>query len=191
MELAGDRHDCNGLHVPGRHQLHPDTTGPSRGDFEPVRKDDELKTYAGIVLAAIVLIILGFGSPILITAWGNTLRHSSFQVVSVITTTGFTTVNYDIWPPLSRAILLLLMFVGGCGGSTGGGMKVVRINVLAKHSIRELKRAVYPRRVSVVRLNDKAVPEEVCSSRAGLVILYLSVFPGGPCWPCQPWAWIF
>jgi len=75
-----------------------------------------------------------------------------------------------------RAILLLLMFVGGCGGSTGGGMKVVRINVLAKHSIRELKRAVYPRRVSVVRLNDKAVPEEVCSSVLAFVILYLSVF---------------
>ena len=69
-------------------------------------------------------------------------------------------------------------------------MKVVRINVLAKHSIRELKRAVYPRRVSVVRLNDKAVPEEVCSSVLAFVILYLSVFLAS-CWPCQPWAWIF
>jgi trk system potassium uptake protein TrkH len=146
-----------------------------RGDFEPVRKDDELKTYAGIVLAAIVLISLDLLAHSNYSL-GNTLRHSSFQVVSVITTTGFTTVNYDIWPPLSRAILLLLMFVGGCGGSTGGGMKVVRINVLAKHSIRELKRAVYPRRVSVVRLNDKAVPEEVCSSVLAFVILYLSVF---------------
>jgi trk system potassium uptake protein TrkH len=97
-------------------------------------------------------------------------------VVSVITTTGFTTVNYDIWPPLSRAILLLLMFIGGCGGSTGGAIKVVRMNVLAKHSIMELRKAVYPRRVTVVRLNGKAVPEEVSSAVLAFVILYLSVF---------------
>lgn len=146
-----------------------------RGNFEPLRKDDELKTYAGIVLAAIALISL----DLLVHSkysLGNTLRHSSFQVVSLITTTGFTTVDYDMWPPLSRAILLILMFIGGCGGSTGGAIKVVRVNVLAKHSIRELKRAVYPRRVTVVRLNGKAVPEEVCSAVLAFVILYISVF---------------
>ena len=146
-----------------------------RGDLQPISKDDELKTYAGIVLAAIALISLDLLAHSSYGLW-NTLRHSAFQVVSVITTTGFTTVNYDIWPPLSRAILLLLMFVGGSAGSTGGAIKVVRVNVLAKHSIRELKRAVYPRRVTVIRLNGKAVPEEVSSAVLAFVILYLSVF---------------
>jgi len=146
-----------------------------RGDLQPMSKDDELKTYAGIVLAAIALISLDLLAHSSYGLW-NTLRHSAFQVVSVITTTGFTTVNYDIWPPLSRAILLLLMFVGGSAGSTGGAIKVVRVNVLAKHSIRELKRAVYPRRVTVIRLNGKAVPEEVSSAVLAFVILYLSVF---------------
>jgi len=146
-----------------------------RGDLQPMSKDDELKTYAGIVLAAIALISLDLLAHSSYGLW-NTLRHSAFQVVSVITTTGFTTVNYDVWPPLSRAILLLLMFVGGSAGSTGGAIKVVRVNVLAKHSIRELKRAVYPRRVTVIRLNGKAVPEEVSSAVLAFVILYLSVF---------------
>ena len=146
-----------------------------RGDLQPISKDDELKTYAGIVLAAIALISLDLLAHSSYGLW-NTLRHSAFQVVSVITTTGFTTVNYDVWPPLSRAILLLLMFVGGSAGSTGGAIKVVRVNVLAKHSIRELKRAVYPRRVTVIRLNGKAVPEEVSSAVLAFVILYLSVF---------------
>jgi len=102
------------------------------------------------VLAAIALISLDLLAHSRYSL-GNTLRHSSFQVVSLITTTGFTTINYDIWPPLSRAILLILMFIGGCGGSTAGAIKVVRVNVLAKHSIRELKRAVYPRRVTVIQ----------------------------------------
>lgn len=146
-----------------------------RGNFEPISKDDELRTYAGIVLASVILISLDLVAQAKYSL-ADTLRHSSFQVVSVITTTGFTTVNYDIWPPLSRAILLLLMFVGGCGGSTGGAIKVVRMNVLAKHSIRELRKAVYPRRVTVVRLNGKAVPEEVSSAVLAFVILYLSVF---------------
>jgi trk system potassium uptake protein TrkH len=146
-----------------------------RGDFEPISKDDELRTYAGIVLAAIALVSVDLLAHSHYSLW-NTLRHSSFQVVSIITTTGFTTVDYDIWPPLSRAILLILMFVGGSGGSTGGAIKVVRMNVLAKHSIRELKRAVYPRRVTVIRLNGKAVSEEVSSAVLAFVILYLSVF---------------
>ena len=146
-----------------------------RGNFKPIQKDDELKTYAGIVLAAIALISLDLW-PIPGYSLGNTLRHSSFQVVSLITTTGFTTINYDIWPPLSRAILLILMFIGGCGGSTAGAIKVVRVNVLAKHSIRELKRAVYPRRVTRIRLNGKAVPEEVSSAVLALSYSHLSVF---------------
>ncbi len=146
-----------------------------RGNFKPISKDDELRTYAGIVLAAVALISLDLVAQAKYSL-ADTLRHSSFQVVSVITTTGFTTVNYDIWPPLSRAILLLLMFIGGCGGSTGGAIKVVRMNVLAKHSIMELRKAVYPRRVTVVRLNGKAVPEEVSSAVLAFVILYLSVF---------------
>lgn len=146
-----------------------------RGNFEPVMKDDELRAYAGIVLASVVLVSLDLVAHCRYSL-ADTLRHSSFQVVSVITTTGFTTIDYNMWPPLSRAILLLLMFVGGCGGSTGGAIKVVRINVLAKHSIRELRKAVYPRRITVVRLNGKAVPEEVSSAVLAFVILYLSVF---------------
>ena len=145
------------------------------GNFEPIWKDDELRTYAGLVLAATALVSMDLLAHSRYGLW-NTLRHSSFQVVSVITTTGFTTTDYDIWPPLSRAILLLLMFVGGSGGSTGGAIKVVRMNVLAKHSIRELKRAVYPRRVTVIRLNGKAVPEEVSSAVLAFVVLYVSVF---------------
>jgi len=149
-----------------------------RGDFQPISKDDELRTYAGIVLAAVVLISLDLLAHSKYGLW-NTLRHSSFQVVSIITTTGFTTADYDIWPPLSRAILLLLMFVGGCAGSTGGGMKVVRLIALCKMGYHRLERTFRPRTIRVLRINDTIIDDEIQRSILIFFFLYIFIFAAG------------
>jgi trk system potassium uptake protein TrkH len=146
-----------------------------RGAPRPVFRDDELKSYIGIILVATAIIAVDLAVHSFYTIGGSVLR-SSFQVVSILTTTGFTTANYDLWPPLSKFILLLLMFVGGCAGSTAGGVKVVRWHVLVNHAVRDMKRTVRPRRVTVLRLNGRAVPEDVVSSVLGFVIMYLTVF---------------
>ncbi|OPZ65432.1 MAG: Trk system potassium uptake protein TrkH [Firmicutes bacterium ADurb.Bin506] len=145
------------------------------GDWKFGLRDQELRTYVGIVGVAALVISFDLLRHS-IYGLGTTLKNSLFQVVSIMTTTGFTTANYDLWPPLSRFVLLLLMFVGGCAGSTAGSVKVVRFNVLAGHALREMRRAVRPRRVTVLRLNGRAVPEDVISSVMAFVVMYITVF---------------
>ncbi len=145
------------------------------GDWKFSLRDQEFQTYAGILGAATLLISVDLLRHSMY-GLGDTLRNSAFQVVSLMTTTGFTTANYDLWPPLSRFVLLFVMFVGGCAGSTAGAIKVVRFNILAGHSLRELRKAVRPRRVTVLRLNGRAVPEDVVSSVLAFVVMYLTVF---------------
>ncbi|HEX3035736.1 MAG TPA: potassium transporter TrkG, partial [Thermodesulfobacteriota bacterium] len=104
------------------------------------------------------------------------LRFSSFQVVSIGTTTGYATDNFDMWPPLSKWLLFLLMFLGGCAGSTAGGIKNIRIIVIFKKGYRELYRLIYPKAVLPIRLGKKTVSEEAVSSMASFFLLYLLVF---------------
>ena len=109
----------------------------------------------------------------------DALRLAGFQVASITTTSGFTTADYDAWPALAKAVLFALMFVGGCAGSTSGGVKVVRHVLVAKHIHRELLRLVHPRALRFVTLDGRSVDERVISSVLGFVLLYFLLFIAG------------
>ncbi|MFW6377331.1 MAG: potassium transporter TrkG, partial [bacterium] len=98
------------------------------------------------------------------------------QVVSISSTTGYATVDYDSWPPFSRWILLILMFIGGCSGSTAGGLKVIRIKVLFKKCKQELYHLLHPRAIKKVKIDNLIVSEEVTTSILGFFFLYILVF---------------
>ena len=124
-----------------------------------VFKDEELRMYVGVVLGSIVLIVLnlrGYYATI-----GETIRHVAFQVASIVTTTGFATTDFDLWPTFSKTILLCLMLVGACAGSTGGGFKCGRALLVFKGLRRSVRQIVHPGKVEVVRVNGRAIEEKV------------------------------
>lgn len=145
------------------------------GDWRAVVADREFWTYTGLLLGASLLVTLDLhretGAGVLAC-----LRPAVFQAVSVMTTTGYTTASYDRWPPLSQAVLFVLMWVGGSAGSTSGGPKVIRLLVLVKHGIKELNRLLHPRAVQVLRIGDRPVSEQVFAAVAGFVFLYLTLW---------------
>jgi trk system potassium uptake protein TrkH len=103
-------------------------------------------------------------------------RYAAFQVSSVITTTGFVTADFDQWPSFSQKLLLICMFLGAMAGSTGGGMKTMRIILLVKHGYQEIFRIIHPHAITTVKLGGRGVPSEVMSSIWGFFILYLGTF---------------
>ncbi len=124
-----------------------------------VFRDEELRFYLGMVVASTALIVWnlhGFYNSL-----GETLRHASFQVVSVMTTTGYTTTDYDLWPSFSKAVLLCLMLCGACAGSTSGGIKCSRILLLIKILLRNTKKILHPQKIQVVRNNGQKVDEKI------------------------------
>lgn len=125
------------------------------GDFKSAFKNSEVRTYFIIVASAVALITMKtvsfFGNV------GEALHHSFFQVASIITTTGFITFDYDIWPEITHEILLSLMVIGACAGSTGGGIKVSRLMILVKSLFHEIKKFLHPHSVSVMTLDGAVV----------------------------------
>ena len=107
---------------------------------------------------------------------GKAFRYAAFQVSSIITTTGFVTADYDQWPSLSKGILLLCMFLGGMAGSTGGGIKTMRVMLLAKHTYQEIFKVIHPHAVTTVKLGGKAVTADVISSIWGFTFICLAAF---------------
>ncbi len=138
-----------------------------------VLKDEELRLYLGIVGGAVLLITLNVRH--LYGTLGETLRHALFQVSSIITTTGFSTTDFDLWPPLSKAILLLLMVVGACAGSTGGGLKCARVLLLFKSFVRNIGRVQNPQKVAVIRVNKKPVDEKIVSGTMAYLCAYVLI----------------
>jgi trk system potassium uptake protein TrkH len=138
-------------------------------------KDDEFKFYTALVLSASGLLTFLLYRD-LGTGLFDSFRFSIFQVVSIITTTGFATTDFNLWSDSAKMVLLLVMFIGGCAGSTGGGIKVVRILMLLRHGRTELFKALHPRAVRSVKFNNKNVPEEVINSIFSFVVIYLLVF---------------
>lgn len=134
----------------------------------------EVRAYLGVILVAVTFITINirgmFGSI------GEALRHAAFQVGSIITTTGFSTVDFDQWPEFSKTILLLLMFIGACAGSTGGGMKVSRMIIWAKTFFKELKVMIHPRNVYKISVDGRKVEHEVVRSVNVFLVAYLIVF---------------
>ena len=147
-----------------------------RGHFGVFRRDSEFKAYAGgafvlIVLVALILRAQPDGPGNL-----DALRWSAFQVLSIATTTGFATQDFALWAPSAKYVLLLLMFVGGCAGSTGGGPKVVRILTIGKVAFREIVRVIHPKAVLKVRLNHRPVDESVLSAMVGFMLFFMALF---------------
>lgn len=134
----------------------------------------ELKVFVGIVAAAIVIITLNVYG--MFDGVGEAVRHVAFSVASVISTTGFATVNFDLWNSVSRVVLVLLMFIGACAGSTGGGIKVSRIVIMVKGIGREIKNMLHPRRVQRVTVDSRPVEAEMLHSVNTYIVIYTAVF---------------
>ena len=130
--------------------------------FRSVWRDEELRLYAGVMLGAILLITLNI-REMFDSIW-QAMHHAAFQVSSIITTTGFSTVDFEQWPSFSKSILLLLMCLGACAGSTGGGLKMARILLLIKGSYRNTQKVLHPRRIQVVQVNGQLVDEQVLNN---------------------------
>ena len=135
---------------------------------------EEVKCYFLIVLASIGVIF--FNILHLFQNAADALCHAAFQVASIITTTGFSTVDFNIWPETSRTILILLMFIGACAGSTGGGMKVSRIVILFKTVGKELHSYIHPKSIQKVKFEKKPVEHEVLRATNVYFITYIIVF---------------
>ena len=142
--------------------------------FKSVLKDEELWVYIGAVIAAILLIVLDIRS--LYGTLEEAIRHAAFQVSSIITTTGFATTDFDLWPGFSKTILLTLMVVGACAGSTGGGIKVARVLLLVKSLRRNIRQALRPNRVQVIRNNGAVVDEQVLDNTNAYLAAYVIIF---------------
>lgn len=137
-------------------------------------KMTEVRTYLGIIFTAVVLICINTRG--MFSSLGETIKHAAFQVGSIITTTGYATVDFNLWPEFSKTILITLMFVGACAGSTGGGMKVSRFIIWAKTFIKELKVMIHPRNVYKVSVEGRKVEHEVIRSVNVYLVAYLAVF---------------
>jgi trk system potassium uptake protein TrkH len=138
-------------------------------------KDSECRFY----LAMCLILTLVVGADIYRTVYadaGQALRYAAFQVVSIVTTTGYATADYELWPGMSQIIIFLCMFVGASAGSTGGGMKCLRIMLGFKYCYKELFSMIHPRAVSHIKIGGKTVPEEVVRSVLGFLALYMALF---------------
>ena len=143
------------------------------GQFRSVIRDEELRLYFCIVAVSIALITWNIAD--MYDTFGEGLRHAAFQVASIISTTGFSTVDFDLWPSFSKGILIVLMVTGACAGSTCGGMKCARVLLLFKGLRRNIRQMLHPQRVEVVRVNGRAVDEKVMSGVNGYLSAYVLI----------------
>jgi len=137
-------------------------------------RSPELKLYIALLAAASVFIAIDLSRNIGLSI-AEAFRYSGFQVVSIMTTTGFSTANFDVWPAFSRSALLILMIIGASGGSTGGALKVVRILVLFKYAYRRILLAFNPRAVIPLKVGGSVLSETVISGVIGMAIVYFVI----------------
>lgn len=141
--------------------------------WKSVALDEEVHTYLGIILASTLLIAWNIRG--LYGSLGETLRHAAFQVSSIITTTGFATTDFDLWPAFSKTILLCLMVIGACAGSTGGGLKVARFLLIFKGLRRNIRQMLQPRNVELIRNNGEIVDEKILSNTNAYLAAYVMI----------------
>lgn len=144
------------------------------GSIKKALTMEEVRAYFGIILTSIVIITINIYS-MCSSVW-DAITKSAFQVGSIITTTGFSTIDFNLWPQTSKTILVLLMFVGACAGSTGGGIKVSRFVILIKTMVKELNSYIHPRSVRKIKVEGKPVEHEVIRSVNVYLITYVLVF---------------
>ena len=143
------------------------------GQFKAVFKDEELRVFLGIIFGSILLIALNVRS--LYGSWEETIRHSAFQVGTLVSSTGFASTDFDLWPSFSKAILMCLMVVGACAGSTGGGLKIARLMLILKSLRRNISQALNPRKVQVIKNNDAVVGEKVLDNTNAYLAAYVTI----------------
>ena len=142
-------------------------------EFRGAFKDEELRLYFGLAIASVVLIVLDI-RPLYATL-EETIRHAAFQVSTIMTTTGYATTDFDLWPSFSKTVLMILMVVGASAGSTGGGFKCIRVLLLFKILGRNIRQILNPQKVMVVRNNGKAVDEKVLSNTNAYLAAYVVI----------------
>jgi trk system potassium uptake protein TrkH len=146
-----------------------------KGNFRALGQDPEFRFYSGVVLASTLLITInllpGLSGDVL-----KSFRLALFQVVSIQTTTGYSSVDFEKWPAFSQYVLLALMFIGGCAGSTGGAIKCIRVYVLIKEAVREVYRLVHPHAVAPVKLAGKVLSQDTLNGIRSLFFLYIAIF---------------
>ena len=145
--------------------------------FRSIFRDEELRMYIGVAVSCVVLITLNvwFGLRGTYATVGETVRHAAFQVSSIMTTTGYATTDFDLWPAFSKGLLMMIMVVGACAGSTGGGMKCARVLLLFKSLRRNIRQVLNPRTVQVVRNNGKVVDEKIIANTNAYLAAYVVV----------------
>ena len=173
-----------------------------------VLKSEELRVYLTILLGATALLTLGLWEPaeavvpdpvtldsevvvgesaegavgrevVRYESFWDALRYAAFQAAAIVTTTGFGTADYEVWPPLAVAVIFILFFVGGMAGSTGGGVKVIRVLLILKNSFREIKRLIHPQAIVPIRLDHRVVPDAIMSNVLSFIVLYLGLIGVG------------
>lgn len=145
----------------------------ARRDMRIFTSDDELRAYIGVVLLATLMLAFTIRTSV---GGEAPIRTALFQVLSIITTTGFASVDFQLWSDQSKMILLGLMFIGGCAGSAGGGPKVVRHVLLARFTLQELRRMLHPRAILPVKLNGRVVPEGILQGVVVFFLFYMLTF---------------
>ena len=143
------------------------------GKGKEIFKNTEFKVYLGVVFASITIICINIYS--MCSGFEETFRLSLFQVASIISTTGYSTTNFDMWPTLSKTILLFLMLFGACAGSTAGGLKMSRIIILVKSAIRKIKVTIHPRKVETVYMDKKPISDETINTVNGYFVIYFII----------------
>lgn len=141
------------------------------GKAGSIFKNEELRWFIAIVASSITAVTINIYP--LYRNFGEALRNSSFQVATIISTTGFATANYDQWPNLSRTLLVILMFLGACSGSTGGGVKIARVVVVVKSAVNQIRKQLFPRAVVPVKFEGKLLGEQMQSGITGYMFAYL------------------
>lgn len=142
--------------------------------FRSALKMEEVRAYFTVVMVAVALICLNIYP--MFTNVADTVRHSAFQVASIITTTGYATVDFNLWPQFPQMILVMLMFMGACAGSTGGGMKISRLMVLAKSIVKEIRVLAHPKSTVKVKLNGRPLEHETLRGITVFFIAYMLIF---------------
>lgn len=154
------------------------------GQVDALSKDTELKVYVSILLVATLLMTIANMLPTSETgavyqSFSESVRTAAFQAVAIVTTTGFGTADYEIWHPLAVAVIFALFFTGGMAGSTGGGVKVIRVVLLIKNSFKEIRQLIHPNAVIPVRLNEKVVSQEIMRNVLSFFVLYVTLLGAG------------
>jgi trk system potassium uptake protein TrkH len=148
-----------------------------RGSRNALVQDEEFRAYTAVVIVATAIVAVALLRQGMTAA--DALRHGAFQVISILTTTGFASDDFQLWSDQAKIVLFLLMFIGGCAGSAGGGPKVVRHVLMARFTLRELRRTLHPRAILPVKLGGRVVPEHILRDVQVFMLFYLLTFAVG------------